>query len=129
MQAHSTNALAIAEFLCGHRAVEQVYYPGLESHPQHTLARMQMQRFGGMLSFTLRGGVAAAKQLVSSTRLFTYAVSLGGVESLIELPVLLSHAAGSPQAMPQHLIRISAGIEDTVDLIADLEQALHRAAA
>jgi cystathionine gamma-synthase len=86
-----------------------------------------MQRFGGMLSFTLRGGVAAAKQLVSSTRLFTYAVSLGGVESLIELPVLLSHAAGSPREVPQHLIRISAGIEDTVDLIADLEQALQRA--
>lgn len=124
MQAHCRNAQAIAEFLASHPAIEHVYYPGLSNHPQHALAAQQMRMFGGMVSFTVKGGVAVAHRLVESTTLFTYAVSLGGVESLIELPRILTHAAGSAHDIPAHLVRISAGIEDTDDLIADLRQAL-----
>lgn len=124
MQAHCRNAQAIAEYLATHPAIEQVYYPGLPSHPQHALATQQMKAYGGMVSFTVKGGTAAAHRLVESTKIFTYAVSLGGVESLIELPRILTHAAGSADEIPHHLVRISAGIEDTADLIADLAQAL-----
>lgn len=124
MQAHCRNAQAIAEYLATHPAIEQVYYPGLPSHPQHALATQQMKAYGGMVSFTVKGGTAAAHRLVESTKIFTYAVSLGGVESLIELPRILTHAAGSAHEIPHHLVRISAGIEDTADLIADLAQAL-----
>ena len=124
MQAHCRNAQAIAEYLATHPAIEQVYYPGLPSHPQHALATQQMKAYGGMVSFTVKGGTAAAHRLVVSTKIFTYAVSLGGVESLIELPRILTHAAGSAHEIPHHLVRISAGIEDTADLIADLAQAL-----
>jgi cystathionine beta-lyase/cystathionine gamma-synthase len=124
MQAHCRNAQAIAEYLETHPAIEHVYYPGLKSHPQHDLAGRQMRMYGGMVSFTVKGGVAAAHRLVESTKLFTYAVSLGGVESLIELPRILTHAAGSAHEIPAHLVRISAGIEETEDLIADLAQAL-----
>jgi cystathionine beta-lyase/cystathionine gamma-synthase len=127
MQAHCRNAQAIAEFLAAHPAIEHVYYPGLPDHPQHALAAQQMRMFGGMVSFTVKGGVAVAHRLVESTTLFTYAVSLGGVESLIELPRILTHAAGSAHDIPAHLVRISAGIEDTEDLIADLRQALAKA--
>ncbi len=124
MQAHCRNAQSIAEYLEKHPAIEHVYYPGLKSHPQHDLATRQMRMYGGMVSFTVKGGVAAAHRLVESTKLFTYAVSLGGVESLIELPRILTHAAGSAHEIPAHLVRISAGIEETEDLIADLAQAL-----
>jgi cystathionine beta-lyase/cystathionine gamma-synthase len=126
MRAHEANALAVARFLEEHPAVERVLYPGLPSHPQHTLARAQMSGFGGMVSLALRGGEPAAREMVRRTRLFTLAESLGGVESLIELPAAMTHAsvAGSPLEVPPGLVRLSVGIEDASDLIADLEQAL-----
>lgn len=126
MRAHEANALAVANFLVEHPAVEQVYYPGLPTHPQHALARQQMRGFGGMVSFTLKGGAAAARTVVQRTKLFTFAVSLGGVESLIELPLTMSHggAIGSPQEAPANLIRLSVGVEEQEDLLIDLEQAL-----
>ena len=127
MQAHCRNAQAIAEFLAAHPAVAQVYYPGLPQHPQYELAQRQMRMSGGMVSFTLKGGVYVAHRLVEATKVFTYAVSLGGVESLIEIPRILTHAAGSAHDIPDDLVRISAGIEDVEDLLADLGQALAQA--
>jgi len=127
MQAHCRNAQALAEFLAAHPAVAHVYYPGLPQHPQYALAQRQMRMSGGMLSFTLKGGVYVAHRLVEATKIFTYAVSLGGVESLIEIPRILTHAAGSAHDIPADLVRISAGIEDVDDLIADLQQALAQA--
>ncbi|MCA1648317.1 MAG: PLP-dependent transferase [Chloroflexi bacterium] len=110
--------------------VKRVYYPGLESHPQHTLAKRQMVGgFGGMLSFEIQGGVAAAREVARRTRLFTLAESLGGVESLIELPALMTHASLPAQrrqdiGIDDGLIRLSVGIEEVDDLIDDLAQAL-----
>jgi cystathionine beta-lyase/cystathionine gamma-synthase len=126
MRAHSENAMAVAQFLTEHPAVEQVIYPGLPSHPQHDLARRQMRGFGGMISLVLKGGEAAAHAFVTRTKLFTLAESLGGVESLIELPAAMTHAsvAGSPLEVPAGLVRLSVGIEEAEDLIADLEAAL-----
>jgi cystathionine beta-lyase/cystathionine gamma-synthase len=126
MRAHEANAMAIAKFLAEHPAVEQVIYPGLPDHPQHGLARHQMCGFGGMISLVLRGGEAAAREMVARTRLFTLAESLGGVESLIELPAAMTHAsvAGSLLEVPAGLVRLSVGIEEQDDLIADLEDAL-----
>lgn len=126
MRAHAANALAVAQFLEDHPAVEQVYYPGLTSHPQHALAQRQMRGYSGMVSFTLKGGADAARAIVTRTKLFTFAVSLGGVESLIELPTTMSHggARGSAQEAAANLIRLSVGIEEIEDLIADLHQAL-----
>lgn len=129
MEAHSRNAQAIAEFLEKHPAIEQVNYPGLPSHPQHVMAKQQMKAFAGVVSFTVKGGTPVAHRLVEATKLFAYAVSLGGVESLIELPRILTHAAGSAHDIPPHLVRIAAGIEDVDDLIADLAQALKSATA
>ncbi len=118
----SANALAIARHLEGHAAIEQVLYPGLESHPQHAVAKRQMTRgFGGMLSILVRGGAVEAKRIASSTRLFLPATSLGGVESLIEHRKAVE---GPHSVVPDNLIRISVGIEDLGDLVADLEQAL-----
>ena len=126
MKAHSHNALQIAQYLADHPSVAQIFYPGLESHPQHALARRQMAAPGGMISFILHGGEQAASELVTRTKLFTTAVSLGGVESLIEIPALLTHAsvADSPLAVDPGLVRISVGIENASDLIADLASAL-----
>jgi cystathionine beta-lyase/cystathionine gamma-synthase len=126
MRAHSENAMAVAQFLAEHPAVEQVLYPGLPSYPQHDLAKRQMRGFGGMISLVLKGGEAAAHALVTRTKLFTLAESLGGVESLIELPAAMTHAsvAGSPLEVPAGLVRLSVGIEEAEDLIADLEAAL-----
>ncbi len=126
MRAHEANALAVARFLEGHPAVERVIYPGLPSHPQHELARRQMCGFGGMISAVLKGGEAAAHTLVTRTKLFTLAESLGGVESLIELPAAMTHAsvAGSPLEVPAGLVRLSVGIEERDDLLADLDEAL-----
>ena len=131
MRAHCANAAAVARFLDDHPAVEQVLYPGLESHPQHALARRQMAAPGGMVSFTLHGGEAAARALALRTRLFTLAESLGGVESLIELPAAMTHASvGGDEALaagfavPAGLVRLSVGIENADDLIADLRRAL-----
>ena len=126
MKAHSVNGLQIAQFLADHPAVAEVFYPGLESHPQHELARQQMLAPGGMIAFVLHGGAEAARELASRTKLFTLAVSLGGVESLIEIPATMTHAsaAGSSLAVDPGLIRLSVGIENAADLIADLSAAL-----
>lgn len=132
MQAHEKNALAITSFLCQHPKIKQVNYPGLPQHPQHTLATTQMSGFGGMMSIEVVGGLAAGRQVAESTRLFALAESLGGVESLIGHPATMTHAA-VPAAQRQAiglsdgLLRLSVGIEDAADLIADLEQALARA--
>jgi cystathionine beta-lyase/cystathionine gamma-synthase len=127
MRAHESNALAIARMLEEHPAVERVVYPGLPSHPQHALALRQMSGFGGMISLVLKGGEAAAHKLVRQTKLFTLAESLGGVESLIELPAAMTHAsvAGSALEVPAGLVRLSVGIEEQDDLLTDLEQALN----
>ena len=129
MEEHNRNALAIAEWLSAHPAVERVLHPGLACHPQHALARQQMRGYGGTFSFRLRGGEEAAFRLLGRVRLFTLAESLGGVESLIEHPATMTHAsmpADVRQAMgiTPDLIRISVGLEEETDLIADLRQAL-----
>jgi cystathionine beta-lyase/cystathionine gamma-synthase len=126
MRAHEANALRIAAFLRDHPRVETVRYPGLECGPQYALARRQMRCFGGMLSFDVRGGKPAATAVVEKTRLFALAESLGGVESLIELPATMTHAsvANSPLEVPDNLIRLSVGIENGDDLLRDIEQAL-----
>jgi cystathionine beta-lyase/cystathionine gamma-synthase len=126
MKAHNHNALKVAQFLADHPTVAQVSYPGLESHSQHALAKKQMLGPGGMIGFSLHGGEMAAYDLVSRTKLFTYAVSLGGVESLIEIPALITHSSviDSPLAVDPAFIRLSVGIENPADLIADLATAL-----
>src|ERR1700749_3542657 len=126
MQRHSENAAAVAEFLAGQAAVSAVLYPGLPTHPGHQIAARQMRGFGGMLSVRMRGGRSAAHALCAKTRVFILAESLGGVESLIEYPGAMTHAstAGSQLEVPDDLVRLSVGIEDVADLIADLEQAL-----
>jgi cystathionine gamma-synthase len=126
MQRHSDNAALIAEFLDGHPAIETVLYPGLPGHPGHEVAAKQMSGFGGMVSVRLRGGAQAARDLCSRTEIFILAESLGGVESLIEHPGAMTHAstAGSQLEVPDDLVRLSVGIEDPADLLADLEQAL-----
>jgi cystathionine beta-lyase/cystathionine gamma-synthase len=126
MREHERNAFAVARHLEGRPGIERVIYPGLESHPQHALARRQMHCFGGMLSLTLAGGEGAARELVRRTKVFTLAESLGGVESLIEVPAAMTHmsVAGSKLEVPGGLVRLSVGIEDTADLLADLDQAL-----
>ncbi len=132
MQRHSENALAIAQHLEGADGIEKVWYPGLESHPGHDIAARQMHGgFGGMVSVQLSGGKTAALKFAESTRLFSLAESLGGVESLIEHPAAMTHAsvAGTSNAVPDNLVRISVGIEDVNDLIADLDQALATANA
>ncbi|OBK15640.1 cystathionine gamma-synthase [Mycobacterium sp. 1245852.3] len=127
MQRHSENASAVADFLAGQPAVSTVLYPGLPSHPGHQVAARQMRGFGGMVSVRMRGGRAAARDLCAKTRVFILAESLGGVESLIEHPSAMTHAstAGSQLEVPDDLVRLSVGIEDIADLLADLEQALH----
>lgn len=126
MDRHSDNAEKIVEFLSGHSAVSTIFYPGLPEHSGHEVAAKQMRRFGGMISIRLAGGRQAAMDLCSRTRIFTLAESLGGVESLIEHPGAMTHAstAGSLLEVPDDLVRLSVGIEDAEDLIADLEEAL-----
>lgn len=125
MERHSQNALKIAQFLEDHVAVKRVLYPGIESHPQYELARRQMRYSGGMISILL-DSPEAARRMVSRTKLFALAESLGGVESLIEHPYSMTHAstATSPIAVPPELVRLSVGIEHVDDLIDDLRQAL-----
>ena len=120
------NADLIAAHLLSHRAVREVYYPGLAHHPGHGLAERQMRDFGAMVSFTLRGGEAAALEVAAGTRLFTLAESLGAVESLIELPARMTHAstAGSELEVDPSLIRLSVGLENVGDLLEDLDRAL-----
>jgi cystathionine gamma-synthase len=131
MREHSANGRRVAEFLETHPGVERVRYPGLPSHPQHDLARAQMREFGGMISFEVAGSEDDAREIVSATSIWRLAESLGGVESLIEHPGVMTHAtlADSPFAVPGNLIRLSVGIESADDLIADLEQALARVGA
>lgn len=126
MEQHCTNAEAVVDLLVGHPAVASVLYPGLPEHPGHEVAARQMRRFGGMVSLRLAGGRQAALDLCARTRIFTLAESLGGIESLIEHPGAMTHAstAGSVLEVPDDLVRLSVGIEDTADLLADLEQAL-----
>ena len=129
MERHSHNAARIASFLAEHDAVTEVAYPGLPDHPGHELAARQMSGFGGMVSFRLAGGVAAATRVAEATRLFFLAESLGGVESLIEHPGIMTHAsvAGTALEVPDDLLRLSVGIETVEDLLADLAQALEQA--
>jgi cystathionine gamma-synthase len=126
MDQHSRNAARVADMLTSHPAVTQVHYPGLPSHPGHEVAAKQMRDFGGMVSFRVRGGEAAAVAACGRTRLFTLGESLGGVESLVEHPGRMTHAsaAGSPLEVPGDLIRLSVGIETGADLVEDLRQAL-----
>jgi cystathionine gamma-synthase len=126
MDRHCDNAEAVADLLVGHPKVGRVFYPGLPDHPGHEVAAGQMLRFGGMVSFTVIGGQEEAVKVCSRTRLFTLAESLGGVESLIEHPYLMTHASvtGSSLEVPAELIRLSVGIEDVEDLLADLSDAL-----
>jgi cystathionine gamma-synthase len=126
MERHCVNAHAIALMLREHDAVARVLYPGLPAHPGHEVAKRQMRDFGGMVSFTMYEGENAALDLVSRTRLFTLAESLGAVESLIEHPARMTHASaeGSPLAVDPALVRLSVGIEGTEDLVEDLRQAL-----
>ncbi len=129
MRQHEENALAVAEFLQGHPQVASVSYPGLPSHPQHELAKRQMSGFSGMVSFTLKGGAEAAYAAVQKTRVFSFAESLGGVESLITHPATMTHAAipkekREARGVTDGLMRLSVGIEDKEDLIADLEGAI-----
>ncbi|NVM97104.1 cystathionine gamma-synthase [Arthrobacter sp. SDTb3-6] len=126
MDRHSANAQQIAEWLLTRPEVETVLYPGLPDHPGHELAARQMRGFGGMISVQFKGGEAAARKVAESTRLFTLAESLGGVESLMNYPSEMTHASvkGTELAVPVNLVRLSVGIEDVADLIADLDQAL-----
>jgi cystathionine beta-lyase/cystathionine gamma-synthase len=129
MERHSDNAMQVAQALVQHPRVDRVYYPGLPDFPGHAVAKKQMRKFGGMISFTLKGGEEAARRMVEATRIFTLAESLGGVESLIEHPASMTHASvtGSPLEVPGSLVRLSVGIEHVDDLLADLDFALHLA--
>ncbi|WP_022884436.1 cystathionine gamma-synthase [Glaciibacter superstes] len=126
MERHCSNALAIARHLDGHPAIDTVYYPGLPGHPGHALAAQQMSGFGGMLSLAFAGGAKAARKFAESTRLFQLAESLGGVESLMNYPAEMTHASvrGTELEVPDNIVRLSVGIEDVADLIADLDRAL-----
>ncbi len=129
MKAHCENAMAIAEFLAGHPAIQQVIYPGLESHPHHALAQRQMDGFGGIVSIRLKGGFDAARRFCERTELFTLAESLGGVESLVNHPAVMTHASIPPErraalGIADDLVRLSVGVEAGMDLRADLDSAL-----
>jgi len=134
MERHNANAQALAEFLAAHPRVERVHYAGLTSHPEHDVAKRQMRGFGGVVSFEVRGDLVAASRVVDSCRIPYIAVSLGGVESLIEQPAIMSFYELTTEerlavGIKDNLIRYSVGIEDAADLIADLAQALDRAFA
>lgn len=131
MQRHSENGIKVAQFLEKHPAIEQVFYPGLESHPQHDLAKKQMKDFGGMVSFTFKSGKKEdSVKFLESLHVFTLAESLGGVESLANHPAMMTHASIPAEkraelGITDDLVRLSAGIEDIEDLLQDLEQALN----
>ncbi|MFQ5534452.1 MAG: cystathionine gamma-synthase [Sphingomonadales bacterium] len=129
MERHSSNAHAVAEYLDNHPKVLRVDYPGLESHPQHALAKRQMDHFGGMVTAVLDGGLGAARRFLERCQIFSLAESLGGVESLIEHPAIMTHASIPAEerarlGVSDSLVRLSVGVENIDDLIADLEQAL-----
>ncbi|MGH8638087.1 MAG: trans-sulfuration enzyme family protein, partial [Burkholderiales bacterium] len=128
MAQHNLNGMAVAQFLASHPGVRQVIYPGLPSHPQHELAKRQMNGFGGMLSFDV-GSLEGARRVLNRVRLMSLAESLGGVETLISHPASMTHASVPPErraatGLSDSLVRISVGIEDAADLIDDLKQAL-----
>ena len=129
MDRHCENARAIVDLLAAHPTVDRVLYPQLPDHPGHAAAAKQMRDYGGMVSFTVKGGEAAARRIAAATELFTLAESLGAVESLIEHPAAMTHAsaAGSPLEVPDNLVRLSVGIEHASDLVGDLAQALEQA--
>jgi len=129
MREHERNATQISKYLEAHPLVERVVYPGLASHPQHELAKKQMKGFGGMVTFFIKGGIAESRAFLENIKIFALAESLGGVESLIELPSVMTHASVPAEeraklGITDNLIRLSVGIEDVNDLIADIEQAL-----
>ncbi|MDX1921787.1 MAG: PLP-dependent aspartate aminotransferase family protein [Alphaproteobacteria bacterium] len=129
MERHCRNAMTVANFLSNHSSIERVIYPGLPSHPQHAIAKQQMNGFGGMVSAIIKGGESAAKKMLSNCHVFTLAESLGGIESLIEHPAIMTHASIPVDVRKKHgiddgLIRLSVGIENETDLIKDLESAL-----
>jgi len=129
MQRHCESALDLAQWLQAQPQVERVHYPGLESHPQHTLAKRQMHGFGGMISLSLKTDLAGTRRFLEAVRIFALAESLGGVESLIEHPGIMTHATIPLETRQQlgigdSLVRLSVGVEDVDDLRADLEQAL-----
>ena len=129
MERHCANALKIAQWLEARSDVAQVNYPGLESHPQHALAKRQMHAFGGMIAVELDRDLEGTRRMLERTRLFTLAESLGGVESLLEHPAIMTHATIPPEqrariGISDSFVRLSVGIEDPDDLIADLAQAL-----
>lgn len=131
MERHAENAASVVKFLSAHPKVERVLYPGLPDHPGHEIAKRQAKGYGGMLSFLVKGGEQEARTFLSSVKVFTLAESLGGVESLIEHPAIMTHASVPAEVRAQigigdNLIRVSAGIESAQDLIADLDQALAR---
>lgn len=131
MQAHEKNAFEVARFLQAHPKVQWVRYPGLESHPQYALAKKQMTGFGGMITFALKGGLDQARTLLENVKIFALAESLGGVESLIEHPAIMTHASVPADVRKQlgiddSLVRLSVGIEDTEDLLNDLKIALEK---
>jgi cystathionine beta-lyase/cystathionine gamma-synthase len=128
MERHEHNARHLSAWLAKHPQVERVIYPGLESHPQHALAKKQMRGFGGMMSFVLKGNLDSARRFLSTCKLFTLAESLGGVESLIEHPAIMTHASipadtRAKLGISDGFIRLSVGIEDVADLQGDLEAA------
>ncbi len=132
MKAHQENAMAIAKFLEAHPKVEKVIYPGLESHPQHALAKEQMHGFGGMITFYIKGGMESARKFLENVNVFALAESLGGVESLIEHPAIMTHASVPAETrkvlgIDDSLIRLSVGVEDLNDLLADLKSAFDKA--
>ncbi len=129
MDRHCRNAMEVARFLETHKAIERVTYPGLASHPQHALAKRQMRGFGGMVTCVVKGGLNASRRMLERVRLFSLAESLGGVESLIEHPAIMTHASVPPEnraalGISDGLVRLSVGIEDGADLIDDLRSAL-----
>jgi len=131
MARHCENARKVAEYLCKHPKVEKVYFPGLESHPGHEIAKKQMRDFGGMVSFEVKGGKAAAARLLNSLEICTLAVSLGSVETLIEHPATMTHSTYSAEELKEvnlteSLIRFSCGLENAEDIIADLEQGFEK---
>jgi cystathionine gamma-lyase len=131
LERHGANAMKIAQMLNSHPEVEKVYYPGLPEHPGHDIAKRQMSGFGGMITFVVKGGLPQAKEVLRKVQLFALAESLGGVESLIEHPAIMTHASvpadqRAKLGISDGLLRISVGIEDVDDLLSDLKQALAR---
>jgi cystathionine gamma-lyase len=129
MERHAENAMKIAQYLEKHPKIEKVIYPGLASHPQHELAKKQMSGFGGMISIHLKGGIQESRKFLEAVKIFTLAESLGGVESLIEHPAIMTHASIPAETrkllgIHDNFVRLSVGIEDLKDLLADLDHAL-----